>query len=72
MRSLPRQRSKPAAVIGWELDPSLPPNLTPLVVAGQLWLYDAASGSVFFAEACVFAEIHPDEPDGPPAELPPP
>jgi len=61
-----RQRSKPGAVLGWELDQMIPANATPLMVAGQLVLYSAAERKVYFAEACILDEFTQPTPATPP------
>lgn len=62
---MPRQRSKPGSVLGWELDTMIPTNATPIMVAGQLWLYSATERKVYFAEACILSEFAQPTPPGP-------
>ena len=52
-----RQRSKPGAVLGWELDQMIPPNAVPIMVGGKLLLYSATERKVYFAEACILSEF---------------
>ncbi len=61
-----RQRSKPGAVLGWELDQMIPANAVPLEVGGRLVLYSATERKVYFAEACILDEFtQPTPPTGP-------
>jgi len=60
-----RQRSKPGAVLGWELDTMIPTNAVPVMVAGQLWLYSATERKVYFAEACILDEFTQPAPPTP-------
>ncbi len=61
-----RQRSKPGAVLGWELDTMIPANAVALEVGGQLVLYSATERKVYFAEACILDEFTQPTPPVPP------